>query len=149
MTYKIVSLIIPLVVSSLIHYPCIPNVDGENAISTPFTLKPVDSSLFPINDYFSCTTFGPFSLSTVTNNVSVTFTYELHNITSQNIIERVRLLNSSNTVVASSSKNSKYYNRGSRNTVTFSLPIRDHLTVNGLTLKFEIVNDSSYSILKA
>ena len=149
MTYKIVSLIVPLVVSSLIHYPSFPNMDGENAISTPFTLKPVDSSLFPINDYFSCTTFGPFSLSTVTNDVNVTFTYELRNISSQNIIERVRLLDSSNSVVGSSSKKTIYYQKGTRNTVTFTLPIRDHLTRNGLTLKFEITNTTNYAILKA
>ena len=150
MTYKVLSLIVPLVISSIINLPLKSGFDAPKArISSKFSLLPPISEEPTQEDYFDCSTFGPFSLSTVTNGVNVTFTYQLYSFSSQNIIERVRLLNSSNTVVASSSKNSKYYNRGSRNTVTFSLPIRDHLTVNGLTLKFEIVNDSSYSILKA
>ena len=151
MTYKIVSLLIPLVISSIVNPPIGFSFDRENAVSTPFSLKPVDSSTFPINnnDYFSCSSLGPLSLKTVTNNVTVSFTYELRSISSQYIIERVRLLNSSNTVVASSSKQSLYYQKGTRNTVSFVLPIRDHLTRNGLTLKFEIVNESTYAILKA
>ena len=149
MTYKIITLIIPLVVSSIINTPIVSNNDRENAVSKPFSLISIDDSLLPSDDFFSCTTFGPFSLSTVTNNVSVTFTYELRSISSQNIIERVRLLNSSNSVLASSSKQQKYYQKGTRNEVTFSLPIKDYLTRNGLTLKFEIVKESSYAILKA
>ena len=149
MTYKVFSIIVPLVISSIIDIPSKSSFDTPKArISSKFSLLPISEE--PVQeDYFNCTTFGPFSLSTVTNGVNVTFTYQLYSVSSQNIIERVRLLNSSNSVVASSSKSSKYYNRGSQNSVTFSLPIRDHLTVNGLTLKYEIVNASSYTILKA
>lgn len=149
MIYKVALLVVPLAISSIINLPSKPTFEVPQArISSKFSFLPISEE--PVqNDYFDCTTFGPFSLSTVTNNVNVTFTYQLYSVQSQNIIERVRLLNSSNSVVASSSKAHKYYSSGNRNSVTFSLPIRDHLTVNGLTLKFEIVNESSYSIIKA
>ena len=150
MIYKIFLLIVPLTISSIITLPSKPNFDIPKAkISSKFSFLPPASEEQPGADSFECTTFGPFSLSTVTNNVGVTFTYQLYSINYQNIIERVRLLNSSNQVVASYSKSTRYYPRGNRNAVTFSLPIRDHLTVNGLTLKFEIVNESSFAIQKA
>ena len=151
MTYKIIALIVPLAISSIANLPKEHHFNHEKVLtSKPFSFISINDSDLPIiDDYFSCTTFGPFSLSTVTNNVSVTFTYQYGSITSQNIVERVRILNSSNAVVAASSKQYKYYARGDRNNVTFSLPIRDHLTRNGLTLKFEIVKESNAAILKA
>lgn len=151
MTYKIISFLIPLVISSIGSYPLAPGFDNAKAISAPFTIMPPSDFSVPSTDtdYFSCSTFGPFSLSTVTNGVSVTFTYQLRSISSQYIIERVRIFNASNSVVASSSKARIYYQKSTRNNVTFSLPIRDYLTRNGLTLKFEIVSSSDYSILKA
>lgn len=148
MVYKVLAFIAPLVISSIISMPSKPTLDAPKArISSKFSLLPISSEP-TLDDYFDCTTTGPFSLSTVTNNVSVTFTYELYSISSQNIVERVRFFNSSNTVVSASSMASKYYYRGTRNSVTFSLPIRDYLTTNGLTLNFEIVSNSSYSVLK-
>lgn len=151
MTYKIVSLLIPLVISSVGNLPLLPGFDESKAISTPLTIIPPSDLSIPSNDtdYFSCSTFGPFSLSTVTNSVSVTFTYQLNNISSQYIIERVRLFNSSNSVVSSSSKARINYQKGTRNSVTFSIPVRDYLTRNGLTLKFEIVRYSDYAVYKA
>ena len=132
------ALILPLVISSIAHFPLELNVDETRAHSLPqFSIKPIDDILPGNNDYFDCTSFGPFSLDTVTNDVSVSFTYELYSVSSQNFIERVRLLNSSNSVVASSSKAFFYYVQGDHKTVTFTLPIRDHLTRSGLTLKFE------------
>lgn len=150
MTFKIMALILPLVISSIAHFPLEINTDQTRAHSLPqFSIKPIDDILPGNNDYFDCTSFGPFSLDTVTNDVSVSFTYELYSVSSQNFIERVRLLNSSNSVVASSSKAFFYYVQGNRKTVSFTLPIRDHLTRNGLTLKFELVNEPSYNIIKA
>ena len=146
MVYKVLAFIAPLVISSIISMPSKPTLDAPKVrISSKFSLLPISSEP-TLDDYFDCTTTGPFSLSTVTNNVSVTFTYELYSISSQNIVERVRFFNSSNTVVSASSMASKYYYRGTRNSVTFSLPIRDYLTTNGLTLNFEIVSNSSYII---
>ena len=151
MTYKIIPLIIPFVVSSIVSLPTNPHFDSGKVLpSKPFSFISInDSDLPPADDYFSCTTFGPFSLSTVTNSVSVTFTYQYGSIVSQNIVERVRLLDSTNTVVGGSSKQYRYYTKGTRNNVTFSLPIKDHLNRNGLTLKFEILKESNLTILKA
>lgn len=149
MTYRIFALIAPLVVSSIITFPSEPIVYRDNAISLPLSLKPIEISEEPGNDYFNCTTFGPFNLNTVTNNESVTFTYELRSIASQEIIERVRLLNTSGNVVSASSKASIYYSKGQRNSVNFALSIRDYLTRNGLTLKFEIIRKSDRTVLKA
>lgn len=149
MTHKILFLVAPLVISSIISFPSGPIEYRETAISLPLTLKPIDSSLLPQgNDYFSCTTFGPFSLSTVTNQESVTFTYELRSISSQNIVERVRLFNSSGTVVAAYSRSPLYYQKGKRISVSFTIFLKDYLTRNGLTLKFEIVRQSDYTVLK-
>ena len=121
--------------------------NNPKAVSDVLTFLPID---YPSgNDSFSCSTFGPFSLSTVTNSVGVSFSYQLYSISSQNIVERVRLFNSSNSVVSSVSNSYIYYRQGATNTVSFNLRIRDYLTRNGLTLKFEIVKESNYSVLKS
>ena len=149
MTYKILALVAPLVVSSTAGFTPVEVVDFEKPIfisSLPLILTSF-GNIYE-QDSFSCSTLGPFSLSTVTNDVSVTFNYQYYSVSSQKIIERVRLLNSSNSVVSSSSKASINYTRGTLNTVSFNLRIRDYLTRNGLTLKFEIVKESNYSILK-
>ena len=147
MTYKILALIAPIVISSISTFPNGMQFDSQKAISSMLTLKPID---FPTgDDYFSCTKFGPFSLSTVTNNVSVSFTYQLYSISNQNIVERVRLFNSSNSVVSTVSKSYIYYKKGTLNNVSFNLRIRDYLTRNGLTLKFEIIRESDYAVLKS
>ena len=97
-------------------------------------------------DYFSCPRYGPFVLGNV-STTTVTFTYELNSISSQTIIERVRLFRSG-SLVAGVSNGSFSYTKGTRKTVSFTVPIRDYWTTNGLEIRFEIVN-SSYSILKA
>ena len=146
MTYKILTIIVPLSISSIATLPIGMNFDSDRAISSVLTFKPID--LPTGDDYFSCSTFGPFSMSTVTNNVSVSFTYQFYSLSSQNIVERVRLFNSSNSVVSAVSNPYIYYKKGTRNTVSFNLRIRDYLTRNGLTLKFEIIRESDYAILK-
>ena len=106
------------------------------------------SSSYPSEneDYFSCPKYGPFPLSN-TQNINVTFTYELNTISSQTLIERVRILKSG-SVVSASSQPSFSYTKGQRKNVTFALPISDYWTSNGLELRFEILN-SSRTVLKA
>ena len=104
------------------------------------------SSVAVQRDYFYCNRYGPFSLENP-QNVEVSFTYQLNSISSQSIIERIRLLNSG-TVIASASKAIKGYTTGEFQTVSFTLPIRDYWSRDGLELRFEILN-SSFSILKA
>ena len=154
MIYKILVLVVPLTVSSLINTPSYHDVDYPMRAPSDLTLKPIDSD--PIfsstptgTDYFNCDTYGPFPLSSVTNDTEMTFTYQLYSISSQNIIERIRLLNSSNTVVNASSKPSKSYTKGTKNTISFTVPLRDYFTANGLTLKFEILKASDRTVLKA
>ena len=105
------------------------------------------STSMPTNeDYFSCPRYGPFSLSNL-QDVDVTFTYELYSISSQSVIERMRILKDG-SVVASYNKKAISYTTGQRNNVTFTIPITNYWTQNGLELRFEIVTPS-YAILKA
>lgn len=154
MAFKVLVLLVPLIATSLIKTP---NLSGYDTIKArpSFSFLPIDSSAIVISstpvvqqdDYFNCSTYGPFSL-TNPQNFQATFTYELHSISSQNIIERIRLCSTSGSVLSASSKTSFYYTKGNRNNVTFTIPLRDYWTSNGLTLKFEILNASNRSILK-
>ena len=100
----------------------------------------------PKEDYFSSSQYGPFFLGA--DDFEATFTYELNNISNQPILERIRLFNSSNSVVASSNKTKIDYVTGTRNSVKFLVPIHDYWTNNGLTLKFEILNYNTRDIIK-
>ena len=97
------------------------------------------------NDYFYCPTYGPFPLNNPTNP-ELTFTYELHSISSQTIFERVRLFRKG-LVVAAITKASFSYTKGQRKEVSFTIPLRDYWSSNGLELRLEIMN-ASYTILK-
>ena len=162
MSFKIGFLIIPLAASSIVNIPLLdnyrhPNKDsgfsllpgpGDSSLPISSSFNPSSfSSFINNNDYFNCSRYGPFPLETA-NNFDVTFEYELNSITSKTIIERIRLFNASNSVVASSSKASIFYSKGTRKSVTFTVPIKGYWTANGLTLKFEICN-SSHAVLKA
>lgn len=99
-----------------------------------------------VGDYLFCDEYGPFSLDNPFD-IDAAFTYELHSISSQTIIERMRLFKNG-TVVSAASKPSFSYTNGQRKTVSFTIPISDYLTDSGLQLRFEILN-SSRTILKA
>ena len=145
-----------------IHFPSIsiepsktvlPNLSSssippELSSVTQSSSAPISSSSNPNpgTDYFYTDQYGPFQLGA--NDFNATFTYELYTISSQQILERIRLFNASNSVVASSTKNKINYVSGTRNSVTFLVPIHDYWTNNGLTLKFEILNYSTREILK-
>ncbi len=160
MTFKIGFLIIPLMLSSIINVPSKNLGDHVNKVpSFSFLPEPSSSSISSSSsnqssyipsqkDYFYSPQYGPFPLENCTN-FDATFTYALYSVPSTSIIERIRLFNSSNSVVASSSKISFYYNTGSRKSVTFTVPIKDYWSASGLTLKFEILDSASHTILKA
>ena len=158
MTFKLGFLLIPLTISSIINVPITSIENHENKLpsfsflpgpgDTSFSILP-SSSFVPIGeDYFYCPEYGPFPLDNC-SNFDATFTYALYSIPSTSIIERIRLLNASNSVVASSSKASFNYSSGRRKSVTFTVPIKDYWSANGLTLKFEILDSASRAILKA
>ena len=100
----------------------------------------------PGGDYFSCPRYGPFVLGKV-STTTVDFTYELNSISSQTILERVRLFRNG-SLVSATTGGSFSYTKGTRKTTSFTIPIKDYWTSNGLEIRFEILN-SSYSILKA
>ena len=160
MTYKVLFITLPLTIASISNLPkgsFVADYNQINAKSNTLTLKPIDepsSSPAPISfptsneDFFSCDSCGPFPLSNP-QDFSATFTYKLYSISSQSIIERIRLFNSANSVVSSSSKAAKSYTQGKRISVIFTIPLRNYWNANGLTLKFEILNASTYAVLKA
>ena len=114
------------------------------------SLKPIgtssSSSKVEEKDYFSCGKYGPFPLKNPFN-VDATFTYCLKSIPSQTIIERVRLLKNG-SVVSASNQPAFSYTKGLFKEVTFTLNVRDYWTINGLELRFEILN-SSREIIKS
>ena len=165
MTFKIGFLIIPLSISSIIGMPSLDNWNHTNKNPSFSILPDPSNSSFPTtsfhlsssihftsvptgDDYFACSKYGPFSLTNC-NDFNATFEYRFYSVFSQSIIERIRVFNAANSVVASSSKESINYTMGTKRSVTFLIPIKDYWTTNGLTLKFEIVNSNSNAILKA
>ena len=122
---------------------------GESRIENPSTSSSSSSSSSTSSepvDYFYCDRYGPFPLSNPINT-DVTFTYELNSIASQDIIERMRILRNG-SVVASSSMPSKAYVTGTRNNVTFTLPLQNYWTSAGLKVIVEIINSSTREVLK-
>ena len=123
-----------------------PSSNGFSFIQIPSSYLVSSSQSVTPNDYFYCERYGPFPLGS--DDFDTTFTYTLNTVSSQNIIERMRLLNASQSVIYASSKAKKYYTTGTNNSVAFTVPLHDYWTTNGLTIRFEIVNASTYSIVK-
>jgi len=147
MSYKSVFVFMPLIVSSLINLPEGQWFKMPNYKPSSMSLVPISSLDLQLDDYFNCDFYGPFSLSNI-NDININLTYRLYSVSSQNIIERIRLFDSSNHAVSVSSKATFYYTKGSTKEVSFLLSLEDYLTNNGLTLKFEIINSSTKAVLK-
>ena len=153
---------IPLIATLLISalaYPSPIVKDNDKANIRPPSISIIDisddsssssssssSSIEFHEDYFNCARYGPFEAGCPDFNVI--FTYAFYSIGSQRIIERVRFLDSSNNVLAATTKSSKDYTKGQLNDVTFAIKTHDYLTSSGLTLYFEIINSSTYKVLK-
>lgn len=142
----------PHVSISLIEDSSLPWVISEDNSSSSKQLSSVSFNSHPSSfhdttkDYIYAGYYGPFEIGA--DDFEATFKYELNTIQSQTILERIRLFNASNSVVASSTKTKVDYVRGREKEVTFLVPIHDYLTNNGLTLNFEILNYESREILK-
>ena len=100
----------------------------------------------PNSDYLFCERYGPFNIDNTTDR-TFEFTYELNSISSQTIIERLRLFRNGSVKYAYS-KSSVSYTKGQRKTIDFTIPLGNHWTYDGLELRFEILS-SSYAILKS
>lgn len=96
-------------------------------------------------EYFYCPVYGPFSVGDP--DFTATFDYKLK-ITNQTIIERVRVLNSMSEPVYAASQPSRGYFNNALMTVSFTIPIHDYLTNNGITIMFEILNSHTRNIIK-
>ena len=97
------------------------------------------------SDYFYCPAYGPFRVGNP--NFEATFNYRA-NIDNQQIIERLRIFNKNNVVVSASSHPSFTYEDNALITTSFTIPIRDYLTRDGITLKFEILNKATRTVLR-
>ncbi len=156
---KVFPLIAALLISAL-SYPepiSVEESDRVNAKPGSISFIPIDdpdnpsssssSSLAQIDlDIFNCDRYGPFSVGGA--NFDVAFNYTLYSVDNQTIVERLRLLNKNNSVLSSISKPAKNYTKGTSTNVTFTVPIKDYLTTDGLTLNFEIINSGTYTVLK-
>lgn len=120
-------------------------IDISSPQSTSSSSKASSSTI--LSDYFYSERYGPLPLGS--EDFDATFTFQLFSIASQNIIERIRILNpSNNNVLSASSHPSRSYTQGLRDDVTFTIPLHDYWTNDGLTLKFEILNAQSRQIIK-
>lgn len=169
---KLAPLLATLLISSLAYpEPISKGGDKENKVPGFISINPIDESdlpsisfssehssslssytsssssqIEPEGDSFYCSRYGPFIANS--SNFNVAFGYKLYSIESQRIIERIRILDSTNTVVSASSKPSIEYTKGTQNCVEFTIPIKDYLNNNGLTLFFELLNSSTRTVLK-
>ena len=125
----------------------ITNADNFNS-ENHYDYKSVKANASAAEDTFKCSTYGPFSVDNC-SDITARFTYKLNSISNQKVIERLRLLSTSGSVLYASTKTSFDYVTGTQKTISFTVPLKDYWSSNGLTLKFEIVNASSYAILKA
>lgn len=161
--FKIISLFLAICITTIITTPNEPMkgkpgfsfIGGDSSIGLSIEPDPsfpssssisssIDTSTYI--DYFNCPqVYGPFRVGDY--NFDATFEYRAK-IANQNIIERIRIFNSSNSVVHGASKAMKRYENNELNSVTFEIPIRDYLTYNGITIHFEILNESR-AILKS
>ena len=157
---RTIPLVASLLISSLSYSgPLEEDTNKANKITPPgFSLSDIyedsstssssssSSSIEEQDDFFNCTRYGPFQRNS--SDFDATFKYALYSIGNQRIIERIRILDSSNNVVSATSKAPKDYTKGQQINVTFTIPIHDYLTDSGLTLYFEILKSSTYEVLK-
>ena len=133
--------------SSFSFAPASSKLSSSKSSSVQSSSSAVSSSApTPQLDYFYCPQYGPFPLGS--DDFNATFSYSFQTIESQYIIERIRFLNSSQTVVSAASKPKIYYTKGDVNSVEFLIPLHDYWTSSGLTLKFEIVNATTRTVMK-
>ena len=96
-------------------------------------------------DYFKCPVYGPFQVGDP--DFTASFQYKAK-IANQQILERLRVFTASGELLDAKTKTTKYYENNALEEVDFVIPIRNCLSVKGITLKFEILAKSDRSILK-
>ena len=96
-------------------------------------------------DYFSSPIYGPFQVGDP--DFDAQFSYRA-DIANQEILERLRIFTASGELLNAQTKTAKTYVDNALEEVTFSVPIRNCLSIKGITLKFEILAKSNRTILK-
>ena len=112
-----------------------------------FDYKTTKSNESNTTDVFKCAAQGPFTVGSC-GNLNLKFTYALNNVSNQRIIDRVRLLSTSGSVLYSATKAAVDYTTGTQRIVIFNIPLGDYWSNNGLTFKYEVVNASTWAIIK-
>jgi len=119
--------------------------DSFNQTSHPSSSQIIQSQKATV-DYFSSDIYGPFHVGD--SDFDAKFTYRL-DIENQKIYERMLICSiSGDTYVSTNHTPFSYQNNASINT-TFTIPIKNYLTENGLTLKFEILSYPDRKVLKS
>ena len=103
------------------------------------------SNIQSSEDYFSCPKYGPFHVGDP--DFEATFTYRVFG-PSRAINERIRGFSPAGKVIFSIVQPLKDYIEDSLEEVTFTIPIRDYLTNEGLTFKFEIYDRNLRKVVK-
>ena len=96
-------------------------------------------------DYFVSPIYGPFKVGDPDFNATFTYRADIDN---QQILERLRIFTASGELLNANTMPAKTYEDNALEEVTFLVPIRNCLSVKGITLKFEILAKSNRAILK-
>ena len=96
-------------------------------------------------DYFSSPIYGPFQVGDPDFNATFSYRADIEN---QQILERLRIFTASGELLNAQTKTAKTYEDNALEEVTFLVPIRNCLSIKGITLKFEILAKSNRAILK-
>ena len=96
-------------------------------------------------DYFSCPIYGPFQVGDPDFNATFAYRADIDN---QQILERLRIFTASGELLNAQTNTAKTYEDNALEEVTFQVPIRNCLSIKGITLKFEILAKSNRAILK-
>lgn len=103
------------------------------------------SSINPNKEYFYCDSYGPFPLGQ--EDFPLTLKYRIRT-TSTSIIERLKLIDKNGSVLAALNQSFDNYTSLALKSVTYTVPIHDYWSADGLTLKFELIDKDTRELLK-
>lgn len=117
---------------------------GISAGSFKYSKPSSNSNPDDNSDYIECPMYGPFRVGDP--NFEVTFTYRIFG-PSRQVNERLRILGPTGSVLHAYVNGAKDYVEDSLETATFTMPIKEYLTNNGMTFKFEVVDKTKHLIV--
>ena len=96
------------------------------------------------SDYIECPMYGPFKVGDP--NFEVNFTYRIFG-PSRKVNERLRIISPTGSVIYAYVNETKDYIEDSLEVASFTMPIKECLTNNGMTFKFEVVDKTKHLIV--